>query len=300
MKIVLAGAFGKLGSDILRVLCATDHEIVAADAVMRIPEDVDQNRFKTVQIDVTNPDSMKGLCDGADVVITTVGLTGASTKVNNYDIDYKGNLNLLNEAKAAGVKNFAYISVINADKGDGIPMVNSKYLLEQELKKSGLTYVIYRPTGYFYDIAHVFWPMIKTKSVQLLKVPQEPRANVIDTKDFAGFILKTMCDENKTYNVGGTETYTYREIAKMFYAADGVTDGPVKVVPAFMMDVLAHLPKIKKSGRTDVIKFSKFTLTNDCYGDTEVPGKSFKEYIAGKSYAPLIEAEMKAKEEAGK
>ncbi|MCF0129948.1 MAG: NAD(P)H-binding protein [Pseudobutyrivibrio sp.] len=300
MKIVLAGAFGKLGSDILRVLCATDHEIVAADAVMRIPEDVDQNRFKTVQIDVTNPDSMKGLCDGADVVITTVGLTGASTKVNNYDIDYKGNLNLLNEAKAAGVKNFAYISVINADKGDGIPMVNSKYLLEQELKKSGLTYVIYRPTGYFYDIAHVFWPMIKTKSVQLLKVPQEPRANVIDTKDFAGFILKTMCDENKTYNVGGTETYTYREIAKMFYAADGVTDGPVKVVPAFMMDVLAHLPKIKKSGRTDVIKFSKFTLTNDCYGDTEVPGKSFKEYIAGKSYAPVIEAEMKAKEEAGK
>ena len=300
MKIVLAGAFGKLGSDILRVLCATDHEIVAADAVMRIPEDVDQNRFKTVQIDVTNPDSMKGLCDGADVVITTVGLTGASTKVNNYDIDYKGNLNLLNEAKAAGVKNFAYISVINADKGDGIPMVNSKYLLEQELKKSGLTYVIYRPTGYFYDIAHVFWPMIKTKSVQLLKVPQEPRANVIDTKDFAGFILKTMCDENKTYNVGGTETYTYREIAKMFYAADGVTDGPVKVVPAFMMDVLAHLPKIKKSGRTDVIKFSKFTLTNDCYGDTEVPGKSFKEYIAGKSYAAVIEAEMKAKEEAGK
>ena len=33
MKIVLAGAFGKLGSDILRALCATDHQIVAADAV---------------------------------------------------------------------------------------------------------------------------------------------------------------------------------------------------------------------------------------------------------------------------
>ena len=86
----------------------------------------------------------------------------------------------------------------------------------------------------------------------------------------------------------------------MFYAADGVTDGPVKVVPAFMMDILARLPKIKKSGRTDVIKFSKFTLTNDCYGDTEVPGKSFREYIAGKSYAPRIEAELKAKEEAAK
>ena len=298
MKVVLAGAFGKLGSDILRALCASEHEIVAADAVMRIPEDVDQSRFTAVQIDVTNPETLKGLCDGADVVLTTVGLTGASTKFNNYDIDYNGNLNLLREAQAAGVPHFAYISVINAHKGDGIPMVHSKFLMEQEIKKSGINYVIYRPTGYFYDIAHVFWPMIKDKSVQLLKVKKDPVANVIATADFAKFILETMCDDNKTYNVGGTETYTYREIAKMFYAADGVTEGPVKVVPGFMMDILSMLPKIKKQGKSDVIKFAKFTLMNDCYVDTEVPGKSFKEYIAEKSYAPIIEAELKAKEEA--
>ena len=43
-----------------------------------------------------------------------------------------------------------------------------------------------------------------------------PRANVIDTRDFARFILETMCDENTTYSVGGTETYTYRQIAEMF------------------------------------------------------------------------------------
>ncbi len=297
MKIVLAGAFGKLGSDILRALCATEHEILAADAVMRVPPDVNKGRFETKQIDVTKPGSLKGLCSGADVVITTVGLTGASTKVNNYDIDYHGNLNLVHEAKRADVKHFAYISVINADKGDGIPMVHSKFLLENDLKRSGLTYVIYRPTGYFYDIAHVFWPMIKSRSVQLLKAAKEPVANVIDTRDFARFILETMCDKNVSYNVGGKETYTYRQIAEMFYNADGVTNGPVKTVPAFMMDILSRLPKIKKSGRSDVIKFSKFTLLNDCYGDTEVDGKSFKEYIAEKSYAPIIEAELKAKEE---
>lgn len=291
MKILLAGAFGKLGSDILRALCKTEHEIVAADAVLKIPDDVDKDRFTVKQIDVTVPDSLNGLCDGVDAVITTIGLTGASTKFTNYDIDYKGNLNLLNEAVKANVKQFDYISVINADKGERIPMENSKFLLEQELIKSGISYVIYRPTGYFYDIANVFWPMIKTKSVQLLKVKKEPVANVIDTADFAGFILKTMNERNVTYNVGGTETYTYREIAEMFYNADGVKNGPIKVVPAFMMDILANLPKIKKSGRTDVIKFSKFTLTNDCYGNTEVKGKSFKKYILEKSYAAAIEAE---------
>ena len=39
---------------------------------------------------------------------------------------------------------------------------------------------------------------------------------------------------------------------------------------------------------------------NDCVGSTEVPGKSFKAYIAEKSYAPVIEAELAAKAAAEK
>lgn len=295
MKVVLAGAFGKLGSDILRALVAEGHEVTAADMVIRELEGLDPTSYQTKEIDVTNPENLSGLCDGAEVVITTVGLTGASTKVNNYDIDYQGNLNLVNEAKTAGVQHFVYISVINADKGDGIPMVNSKYMLEEELKKSGMTYVIHRPTGYFYDIAHVFWPMIKKGQVQLLK-GEPKKANVIDTMDFAKFIVATMTEENTMYNVGGTETYTYQEIAQMFWEADG-REGEVniKYAPAWMFSLLAILPKIKKEGKSDIMRFSKFTLSNDCYGDHEVEGLSFKQYIAEKSYAQKIEDELAAK-----
>lgn len=288
-KVLLAGAFGNLGSDILRALCRTEYEIIAADAVTRELEGVDNSRIDTRKIDVTNSESLKGICDGVDLVITTVGLTRASAKFNNYDIDYKGNLNLLNEAKKAGVKHFAYISVINADKGDGIPMVNSKYLMEQEIKKSGIDYVIYRPTGYFYDIAKVFMPMVEKGEVQLLRVKPEPSCNVVDTANFAEFIIETMCDKNKTYNVGGKETYTYRQVAEMFFRANG-KEGKIKTVPAFTMSLLANLPKIKKEGKRDVILFSKFTLTMDCIGDTIVGDKSFKEYIESKAYAAKYEA----------
>ncbi len=295
MKVVLAGAFGKLGSDILRALVNAGHDVLAADMVIKELDGLDPNAYKTRQIDVTDVDNIKGLCDGADVVITTVGLTGASTKVNNYDIDFAGNLNLVNEAKAAGVNHFVYISVINADKGDGIPMVHSKYLLEAELKNSGMNYVIHRPTGYFYDIAHVFWPMILKGEIQLLK-GEPKKANVIDTKDFAKFIVDTMLEENVTYSVGGRETYTYQEIGQMFWEAAGNTGAvPIKYSPAWMFSVLAMLPKIKAEGKSDVMKFSKFTLSNDCYGDHEVDGLSFKQYIFDKSYAPVIEAELAAK-----
>ena len=147
MKVVLAGAYGNLGADIFKALLAAGHEVVAADMIERDLGVTGNFTFK--KMDVTNPESLKGLCDGADAVITTVGLTKTSATVTNYEIDYQGNLNLLNEAKAAGVKNFTYISVLKADKAPKVPMLHAKYLFEEELKKSGITWVIHRPTGYF-------------------------------------------------------------------------------------------------------------------------------------------------------
>ena len=275
MKVVLAGAYGNLGSDVFKKLLADGHEVVAADMIER---DLGvSGNFTFKKIDVTNPETLKGLCDGADVVITTVGLTKTSATVTNYEIDYQGNLNILNEAKAAGVKNFAYISVIKADKAPKVPMVHAKYLFEEELKKSGLTYCITRPTGYFYDIVKVFKPMIEKGEVTLLgKKPVH--ANVISTENFAEFIVEHMCDENVTYDVGGKETYSYEEIANMCFAAAG-KEPVIKRAPAFLFDVLAFVNKLKKNGKEAILRFSKWTLTEEMVGSTEYGDMSFAEYI---------------------
>ena len=99
MKVVLAGAYGNLGADIFRALLAAGHEVIAADMMER---DLGlEGNFTFRQIDVTKPETLVGLCDGADVVITTVGLTKTSATVTNYEIDYQGNLNILEEAKKA-------------------------------------------------------------------------------------------------------------------------------------------------------------------------------------------------------
>lgn len=275
MKVVLAGAYGNLGADIFRTLVKEGHEVVALDMAQR-EIGVDKN-FKFIKVDVTNPETLKGTCDGADAVITTVGLTKGSATISNYDIDYRGNLNLLNEAKRAGVKNFTYISVIKADKAPDVPMVHAKFLFEEELKKSGLTYVIHRPTGYFYDIVKVFKPMIEKGEVTLLG-KEDVHANVISTEDFGEFIVKHMLDENKVYNVGGKETYSYEEIANMCFEAAGKTP-VIKRAPVWLFDVLAFVNKLKKNGKEAIIRFSKFTLTSDMVGDTTYGDMSFKEYI---------------------
>ena len=275
MKVVLAGAYGNLGADIFKTLLKEGHEVVALDMMQRELEL--SGNYSFTKVDVTKPETLKGTCDGADVVITTVGLTKGSATISNYDIDYQGNLNILNEAKKAGVKHFTYISVIKADMAPKVPMVHAKFLFEQKLKESGLTYVIHRPTGYFYDIVKVFRPMIEKGEVTLLG--KEPvYCNVISTENFADFIVKHMLDENQTYSIGGTETYSYEDIARMCFEAAG-KEPVIKRAPVWLFDVLAFVNKLKKNGKEPLIRFSKFTLSQDMVGSTRYGDMSFAQYI---------------------
>lgn len=276
MKVVLAGAYGHLGSDLFKALLQAGHEVIAADAVER---DLHlEGNYTFHKIDVTDPETLKGLCDGADAVITTVGLTKASTKVTNFQIDYLGNLNLLKEAQKAGVKHFTYISVHTADQAPAnVPIVYTKYLFEKELRRSGMPYTIIRPTGYFYDIVDVFKPMVERGTASLLgKKPI--RANVIDTSDLADFIVRHMGEENTMYDIGGKEVYTYEEIAGMCFEA---ARKPVRIrhYPAWIFDVLAGVNHLEKNGKEPIIRFSKWTLTHDMVGGVRYGEKSFAAYV---------------------
>ena len=279
MKVLLAGAFGNLGFEILKQLVEKKYEVIAADLKEKENNGL-EGKYTFKAIDATNPETLKGICDGVDTVITTMGLTTSSTRFTAYDIDYQGNLNLYNEAKKANVRKFNYISVISCDEpgAEKVPMLHAKYMLEQEIKKGDMSYVIYRPTGYFYDIAKVFKPYVDKGEMQLLKGYHNVKANVVDCPDFAKFIVEHMDDENVTYNVGGKETYTYEEMAKMCFRAAG-KPVIIKDSPVWMFLILANLPKIKKEGKHDIIMFSKWTLSHDLVGDTKVGEASFAEYI---------------------
>ncbi|MBQ0065232.1 MAG: NAD(P)H-binding protein [Firmicutes bacterium] len=279
MKVVLTGAFGNLGAEILKELIKQNHEVIAADLKEREIEEC-KGKYTFFPIDVTNPDTLSGLCDGADVLITTVGLTGASTKFNSYDIDYHGNINLYNEAKKAGVKKFNYISVIACDLKEAkkVPMLDAKHKVELEIQGGDMDYVIYRPTGYFYDIIKVFKPYIEKGEMQLLKGYGKVKANVVDCPEFAQFIVEHMCDTNQMYEVGGKETYTYEEMAYLCFKA-AKKECKIKYYPKWMFNVLANLPKIKKAGKHDIILFSQFTLSHDLVGNTKVGQNSFRESI---------------------
>ena len=56
MKVVLAGAFGNLGAEILKCLCRDGHEVVAADLKETAVEGC-EGKYTFAQIDATNPET---------------------------------------------------------------------------------------------------------------------------------------------------------------------------------------------------------------------------------------------------
>jgi len=282
MRIVLAGAFGHLGQDVLCAAVRDGHDVLATDLhataldPAHVPSLIGPGSWTVQEADLTQPSQVQGLCEGADAVITTVGLTKASPTASCYDIDYQANLNLLNEAERARVKKFLYVSVLKADGDPSVPMLDAKNRFEQELRASGIPYVIFRPTGYFYDIAHVFKPMVKKGKVTLLN--PNVQANVIDTSDLANFMLEHLHDTDQAFEVGGTETYTYDQIARFFFAAAGKKPS-VRRAPAWLFDILASIARRRNNGKEAVIRFSKWTLTHPMVAEIRYGQKSFKEYV---------------------
>ena len=69
---------------------------------------------------------MIGICDNIDWVFTSIGITRQVDGLTYMDVDYQGNLNLLNEAEKSKVSSFLYVSAIGGDKLD-----TSKYLKQK-------------------------------------------------------------------------------------------------------------------------------------------------------------------------
>ncbi|MGQ8337848.1 SDR family oxidoreductase [Sunxiuqinia sp. A32] len=214
-KILLAGATGYLGKYIAHELCRQKYN---AKIVVRNPHKISLNSkyAESIIAEVTEPNSLTGLMNDVDTVISTVGITKQKDGLTYMDVDYLGNLNLLNEAKKAGVKKFIYVSAFNADKLTNLKMCHAKELFVQELKKSGLDYCVIRPNGFFSDMAE-FLKMTKKGKAELFG-DGNYRMNPIHGADLAEVCVNAINTNEKTIEVGGPEVLTHNEMVEIAFS----------------------------------------------------------------------------------
>jgi len=109
-----------------------------------------------------------------------------SGKLEKIEIE-EGN-NVIEVAKELGVQHFVYSSVSGADKNTGIPYFESKFIIEQNLVKSGLPYTIIRPVSL---MENYLMPEIKQgieKGVFKTPLKPETKLQLISVKDIGKFV----------------------------------------------------------------------------------------------------------------
>ena len=84
--------------------------------------------------------------------------------------------------------------------------------------------------------------------------------------------------EKASYHVGEKEVWSYKELARMFFAAAG-KEPRISLAPVRFFDVLAWVNNHKENGKEAIIRFSKWTLTEEMVEDKIVGDSSFAEYI---------------------
>lgn len=223
--VLIAGATGYLGRYTVqafkqagyrvRVLARSKEKLALSGSALApaIAHCIDQAHIG----DVTQPETLRGIANGVDVIFSSVSLMGAKSKLTWHDVDYQGNINLLHEALQADVKKFVFISVFNAEKLMHVPIVKAHEDFATELAASGLPYTVIRPTGYFSDLG-TFLQMAQSGRVYLLG-DGKLKINPIHGADLAQFSVDSVNMSETDLNIGGSEVYTWDEIANMAFAA---------------------------------------------------------------------------------
>ncbi|MBW1298574.1 SDR family oxidoreductase [Aquimarina litoralis] len=215
--IFLAGATGYLGSYIAQAII--DRKLPAR-LLTRKKERLEKYQSEKIEIMeamVTEPKTLERSCEGIDTVISTIGITRQKDGFTYMDVDYQANMNLLREAKRAGVRKFIYVSAINGDKHRDLKIFEAKEAFVDELKKSGLEYTVIRPNGFFSDMKE-FLEMADKGRVFLFG-NGEQLMNPIHGADLAQLILDMIDDPVNEFSVGGPDVLTQNEIVKLAFDA---------------------------------------------------------------------------------
>jgi uncharacterized protein YbjT (DUF2867 family) len=229
--VLITGASGHLGRHVCRAFHARGYRVRALARDPRVLAPVSQHVDEVVRGDLTDATTLADVCSGIDVVVSCAG---ASMRLGNLAdrrsfmaVDYRGNANVLEQARTSGVGRFIYVSLHESRR-----FVHSEYALAHEhfvaaLAASGVPYTVVRPTGFFSFFAEVLRQA--RHGVGVVVGDGSRRTNPVDERDVAELCAQLTESDERDVPYGGPEIFTRREIVELAF---DVLQRPPRIVHA--------------------------------------------------------------------
>jgi uncharacterized protein YbjT (DUF2867 family) len=229
-RVLVAGATGYIGGGVARALHDKGYW------VRGLSRDADRLRDAEFVDDVfvgqaTRAETLRGMCDGVDVVFSSVGVHSFARRPTIWDVDYQANINILEEAKRAGVKHFVFVTVVHGPEMAKIsPIAEARERVAEAVKASGMDYNIFAPTAFFNDMQELV-KSAKRLGVVFIFGYGDGVLNPLSAMDLGDEVARVIEDpalRNTVRDVGGIDRFTHREAAELAF---GVVEKKPRVVP---------------------------------------------------------------------
>ncbi len=142
---LVVGATGLLGGEICARLAKAGKPVRALVRASSSPERVEALRAAGIEIvrgDLKDRASLDGACRGVHTVFSTATAIASRQEGNTLDrVDREGQANLIEAARAAGVRRFVFVSFRGTSNFD-FPLQAAKRETTERLKKSGIPYTV--------------------------------------------------------------------------------------------------------------------------------------------------------------
>ena len=266
-RVLVMGATGYLGSHIVTQLRQAGYPV---RALVRDPRRLAKEGERGVELftgQVTRPETLAGLCDGVSVVVSTLGVRSLARKPTPWEVDYQGNLNVLALARQAGVRHFIFIAVLHGEEvRTRVPILEPRERFIDALRDSGIEWSIIRPTGVFNDMKAIFQQARRGRA--WLLGAGSARINPIHPADLAVEVARCIEDasaRNATYGIGGPDTFSYNEIARLAFDALGMKPHVSHLPPWIIGAASRALGPFNPTG-AGFLRFFGWVMTNDMVG----------------------------------
>jgi len=272
MKILVAGATGVVGREVVQLLKQEGHFVRTISKTKERAESLRGIADDVRILDATESASVAGVCDGMRLVISALGAPVAPSGKGSRsfaDVDLTANLNLLAEARRAGVQRFVYVGVFTEAVYASTAYVDAHARVERAIRESGLEYGFVRTTGVFGSLAEML-PMALKGPVPVIG-DGSAVTNPIDERDVADAVLRAALATSSTeVDIGGPETLSRRQIAEAAFTALGL---PVRLVsmPVWAFALVRLIYGLFNRRMGEFLTFLQLAATNSCVAP--VPGK---------------------------
>lgn len=259
MTVLVTGATGFVGRQVVQRLLDTDHEV---RVMVRRPGS--EGVFATPPTDVCygdvdNPDAIAEACRDISEVIHLVAVIRGGPR--RFDaINRQGTANVVAAAKAAGsVRRFIHLSAAGAANVPRLRYLHSKWLSEQEVVNSGLPYAIIRPSLIFGprdEFTTAVAALVRSLPVTPVIGSGNNRLQPIHVDDVARCVVGSVGGNlrgNLAVDIGGPDQLSYNEILRIVADTLGCRrlrlNVPVWTVglPVALMEKLTPHPPVNRA-----------------------------------------------------